>query len=279
MRLIYSVIVASQLFVSGCQQSPDSPTHAKIKANTTQDENCPVAVMTRVQHYISAQDGQGHGPDPGSAEWFGSIEHRLGHRTGAPFPKGGTLAWCDSVLDALNVQPTFNCDDNLNGAEQAICDSASLAALDIWLEDTYMNALQQTPKQQMKMLQAVQRGWIKGRDNCGKEQDVDPCVRRHFIERISELQAMHALVAPINTATLSCPDGSVYTLQFFATPMSAMTIEDSENTLLLWQVRAASGTRYEGANTLYWEHQGSAQFISGVGAETQTCMVKSHDDE
>ncbi len=279
MRFIYWLVAVALLSIGGCQQSPDSSTQSASQSASMSDEPCPAAIMSRVQHYISAQDGQGHGPDPGSAEWFSSIEHKLSRQSVSSFPPAGSLLWCDRVLSALNVQPAFACRDNMSAAEAAVCDSASLAALDVWLEDTYMNALQHAEKGQVNTLKAMQRGWLKGRDECWKETDIKQCVRNRYVERISELQAHYVLVAPVNSARLICPDGNRHTLQFFATPMSAMTIHHNDGKLLLWQVMAASGTRYEGANTLYWEHQGEVQFISGVGAEAQTCTVKSSGDE
>ena len=78
---------------------------------------------------------------------------------------------------------------------------------------------------------------------------------------------------PAAQAALACPQERVYVARFFDTPAPAMIIEGGPRTLLLWQTKAASGTRYEGANILYWEHHGDARFVSGVGAESQTCRV------
>ena len=273
MRFIYLVIALATLLLSGCQQSPPASTDTGTATVPVNLDACPAAIISRVRHYISAQDGQGHGPDVGSREWYGSIEHQLGRQGKTSFPQAGTLAWCDSVLAALNVKPTFSCDDNPGQAEQAICQSASLAALDTWLQDTYMNALGKVSGQQEMTLKAMQRGWIKGRDACWQATDLTRCVRDQYIERISELQAQYALVKPTAQAALACPEERVYVARFFDTPAPAMIIEGGPSTLLLWQKKAASGTRYEGANTLYWEHHGDAEFISGVAAESQTCRV------
>ncbi|WP_414828835.1 lysozyme inhibitor LprI family protein [Alteromonas sp. H39] len=273
MRFYTPVLAVVFLLLGGCQQSshsPDAPASAPV---LKQDDACPAAVLSRVQYYLSVQDGQGHGPDPGSHEWYGSVEHQLARQGQSSFPEGGTLAWCDSVLAAQNVKPTFSCHDNSGQAEQAICQSASLAALDTWLEDTYMNALRTVDGQQETSLKAMQRGWIKGRDACWQATDISHCVREQYIQRISELQAQYALVEPMAQTSLVCPGERVYTVRFFNTPEPAMVIEGGPRPLLLWQMKAASGTRYEGANTLYWEHHGEAEFISGVGAESQVCRV------
>ncbi len=273
MRFISLVIAVATLLLSGCQQSPPATTHSDTAAVHVNQQACHPAILTRVQHYLSAQDAQGHGPDFGSSEWYGSIEHQLGQQGKTSFPQAGTQAWCDSVLTALNVKTSFSCENNPGQAEQAICQSASLAALDTWLQDTYMNALGNVSGQQEETLKAVQRGWVKDRDACWQATDMSRCVRDQYIERISELQARYALVEPAAQAALACPQERVYVARFFDTPAPAMIIEGGPRTLLLWQTKAASGTRYEGANILYWEHHGDARFVSGVGAESQTCRV------
>ena len=279
MRFIYLAIAVAFLLLTGCQHSrltPDEPVKAKVQ---TRDADCPSAVISRVQHYVSALDAQGHGPDPGSSEWYGSIEHQLTREGDSEFPQAGTLAWCDSVLTALNVKPTFSCHDNAAPAEQAVCQSASLAALDTWLQDTFINALRKVSGQQEKTLKEMQRGWIKSRDACWQATELSHCVRDLYIERISELQAQYALVEPMAQASFVCPEERVYTTRFFDTPSPVMIIEGGPRSLLLWQTKAASGARYEGANTLYWEHHGEAEFIGGVDAESQTCRVINVNDE
>jgi hypothetical protein len=33
-------------------------------------------------HYFDVSDGEGHGPDPGSSEWLGSVQRQIGLRAG-----------------------------------------------------------------------------------------------------------------------------------------------------------------------------------------------------
>ena len=53
-------------------------------------------------------------------------------------------------------------------------------------------------------------------------------------------------------------DGEVI-VTFHETEPRSVLVERGDRTLLGTQVRAASGVKYEGANLMFWEHQGEAQ--------------------
>jgi len=50
-----------------------------------------------VEQKTSTGDGQGHGPDPGSDEWKGAVEFRLGIRERPDKPPRDSKAWCDYI--------------------------------------------------------------------------------------------------------------------------------------------------------------------------------------
>jgi len=50
---------------------------------------------------VHVGDGQGHGPDLGSAEWMSVVEKRLGFYQQADVPEPGTPEWCARVDEAL----------------------------------------------------------------------------------------------------------------------------------------------------------------------------------
>ena len=51
----------------------------------------------------------------------------------------------------------------------------------------YSAVLKNTPVEQ-KMLKAEQRGWIKGRNDCWKSDDMRGCVANEYRYRINELK-------------------------------------------------------------------------------------------
>jgi len=53
-----------------------------------------------VDQKIVSSDGQGHGPDPGSDEWQGVVEFKLGIRDQAGLPARGSDDWCQ-LIDRL----------------------------------------------------------------------------------------------------------------------------------------------------------------------------------
>ena len=63
------------------------------------------------------------------------------------------------------------------------------------------------------------------------------------------------------TYTCTSPDGgkSEVIATFHQTEPPSVLVERGDRTLLGTQVRAASGAKYEGANLMFWEHQGKAQ--------------------
>ena len=90
-------------------------------------------------------------------------------------------------------QPSFDCDKVAKqSCEAIICRSNTLIDLDRELSDTYKQALIKAPKEDM--LKAYQRGWIKGRNECWKEDDAKGYMADLYRQRIQELQEKYALV-------------------------------------------------------------------------------------
>src|SRR5574343_481200 len=65
--------------------------------------------------------GDGHGPDLGSAEWQGAVEHQLGLRD---LPGRDTPAWCTRVQQALDEArraPTCRTRQVRDSVEALVC--------------------------------------------------------------------------------------------------------------------------------------------------------------
>ena len=145
--------------------------------------------------------------------------------------------------------------------------------MDRKLADVYAAASAKAVNEHPPQLKAEQRGWIKGRDDCWKADDRRACVRDEYRRRIAELQARYRLVPHRGPFTFVC-DGNPaneVVVTFFATEPSTMIAEHGDGVSLMFQQPSASGTRYQGRNERFWEHQGEARVTWGYGAPEMRC--------
>ena len=90
-------------------------------------------------------------------------------------------------------QPSFDCSKVAKqSCEAIICSSNTLIDLDRELSDTYKQALIKAPKEDM--LKAYQRGWIKGRNECWKENNAKGYMVDLYSHRIQELKEKYHLI-------------------------------------------------------------------------------------
>ncbi|MGH8601508.1 MAG: lysozyme inhibitor LprI family protein [Gammaproteobacteria bacterium] len=117
----------------------------------------------------AVMDGEGHGPDPGSTEWWAACER----------------------LRVKGRAPSFDCSKTAGQVEESICSDPKLAALDVDLARLYAAASAKADGQELKTLRAYQRGWIKGRNECWKAIGVSmrECVEASYRKRIGELRS------------------------------------------------------------------------------------------
>ncbi|GAA0355146.1 hypothetical protein GCM10009092_19280 [Bowmanella denitrificans] len=103
---------------------------------------------------------------------------------------------CDHSVDYTKprtINPSFDCSKAAQGtSEGIICSDAELALLDKQLADVYQAAWRQAKKPSRNTLRAMQRGWLKGRDECWKDPDRRACIKQAYQNRIQELQQMSA---------------------------------------------------------------------------------------
>jgi uncharacterized protein len=170
--------------------------------------------------------------------------------------------------------PSFSCAKVEAGSiEQLVCGDAALSTLDRQLAAVYAEATRKAANEHPPTLAAGQRGWIKGRDDCWKSQDVRACVADSYTQRIVELQARYRLVSQIGPIRFAC-DGdprNELIVTYFKTEPSTLIAERGDQTSLMVQQRAASGARYQGRNESFWEHQGVATVVWGYQAQPMQC--------
>ncbi|TYK67059.1 MliC family protein [Colwellia echini] len=186
----------------------------------------------------------------------------------------------NSNNQTAKIEPSFICDKaNNNSVENTICQNDELSALDNELAITYKKAYKKSANQTAKqspanLLQAEQRGWIKGRDECWKNDDQASCIKNEYIRRTAELQAQYRLVAHTQPARFICDNDPTneFMVVFFETTPSTLIAERGDSVSLMYIQPSASGSKYQGANESFWEHQGEALITWGVNQSKLRCV-------
>jgi uncharacterized protein len=199
------------------------------------------------------------------------------------------LAPSSALGQAQAKGPAFDCAKAGGEVEKLICADEGLAALDRKLDGVYQAALAKARDDVPKFLRTEQRGWIKGRNECWKAKgpgnpvylteswvatDVRGCVEGQYRMRIAELQVQLRLVPPKGPVFFVCDNQTAdqFIATFFETDPSAASVERGDRTVIAYQVKAASGAKYEGANLSLWT-KGNEATITWRG-EAMTCKAR-----
>lgn len=155
------------------------------------------------------------------------------------------------------VAPSSDCSKSPGEFEQMVCKDPALAALDVQLADTFKQALAKAAEKDT--LQATQRGWIKGRDDCWKADDKPTCVREAYIVRIVDLRIQHNLVVIPSAVEYRCDDNAKpFTATFYNDEPQAVVLTWGNDQAIVPAAVSASGARYAAQGVEFWEHQGEA---------------------
>lgn len=158
------------------------------------------------------------------------------------------------------TEPAFDCSKAAGQVEQLVCRDEQLAALDRKLAAVYQAAMDNLPGAQHGVTRAMQRGWIKGRNDCWKAEDVRSCVEYAYQGRIVELQISGGLLVAPDYIGFSCEGdaGKPFTAVYYnqtEPPSAVLTWGDDQ--VIAFSQRTGSGTRYSGPNVDFREHQGA----------------------
>jgi len=182
------------------------------------------------------------------------------------------LIACPALADE---GPSFDCSKASSGAEELVCASPDLSALDRRLADRFTaamsaaGALDAGADAAKDELRAMQRGWISGRDECWKAEDEAECVRLSYLSRESELVTQWMLEEPTATTFWTCADNpanEVVTM-FFDTELPSVRIERGDSIDTGTLSRTASGSRYD------------ASFGSYIWIKDEEAMFRTADPE
>lgn len=87
------------------------------------------------------------------------------------------------------------------------------------------------------------------------------------------LQEYYQATSRVGPVNFSCSDNPQLLLiaTFYATEPAIVVLERDNSAIELQSVPAASGSKYEGSGTLFWEHQGEAKVILGENTPELVC--------
>ncbi len=160
------------------------------------------------------------------------------------------------TLSAVAVQadPSFDCARASHEVETAICGSAALAALDVELSRIYALALNgpNVSADRAQELKEIQRGWVKGRNECWNEVDgINACIAASYALRIDELRTGYADAragegASTGPFAYACDGlGALVSAVFVNTDAPLVSLRWRDTAVVLPRVPSASGAKYE----------------------------------
>jgi uncharacterized protein len=181
------------------------------------------------------------------------------------------LAATTLPASAQSTSPSFDCSKASGEIEKLVCTDAGLAALDRKMAEVFGKAVKEWSAEELGKQRALQRGWIKGRNDCWKADDKRACVDNSYRTRIVEIQIQSGqLVAP-PPVDYRCKgeEGKPFTVTFYreTDPPSAFITFGNEQ-VIAFLAPTASGARYAAPNVEFWEHHGEAA-VDWFGSKLQ----------
>jgi uncharacterized protein len=185
------------------------------------------------------------------------------------------------------ASPSFDCAKARSIAEKLVCGDGQLAALDRELARLFALARDDrsvTPARH-KELVAFQRGWIKGRDECWKSDDLRGCAVDSYVIRIHELRRDYAAARTQDARGVSIGP-LVARCSGAEAPIGAslVNVDPSlaylgwrDRSLVLTQGPSASGARYtrrsDKGEALFW-NKGNEALLILPGEPERTCRIE-----
>ncbi|MEG0010030.1 MAG: MliC family protein [Aeromonas sp.] len=177
-------------------------------------------------------------------------------------------------LPALaGTTPSFDCAKAHSSVEQLICKDAGLAALDNELAALYPKAITNFSPEQAKTEKAMQRGWIKGRNECWKDADPRKCIESSYQMRITELQVKGGQLVVPSPVLYQCGKDLALTAYFYndgKLPAAVINL-GADQQVLAYGVPTGSGARYEGQNLSLWT-KGKEALLERYGQPNLSCQ-------
>ncbi len=166
-----------------------------------------------------------------------------------------------SPVLAQAASPSYDCAKARGEVESLICADEGLAGLDRRMAEVFGKALERWPTAEVANQRAFQRGWIKGRNDCWKSDEVRACVDSAYRTRLVEIQIQSGQLSAPTPVGYACDDGDEkpFFVAFYRQtdpPSAVITYGDAQLIALL--APSGSGAKYTAGNVMFWEHHGEA---------------------
>lgn len=190
-----------------------------------------------------------------------------------------SLLLLTTLLATTQLQPAsaanqINCQaKDQDTIDKLVCSDPELLKQDQQLAEVYRQALAKAANERPPVLKAEQRGWVKGKADCRKEDDKKVCASKLYTQRIAELQARYELVASSKKLVLGCgnnPANEIY-LRYYPTTPASLIAEYGDRTSLMYQQADQS---YVGRNEKLSEQDGIFTVQWGYEAPLMSCKTK-----
>lgn len=195
----------------------------------------------------------------------------------APSPEGA-----DGTGEVTLVKsPSFDCTMPRSSAEELVCTDPGLAGLDVALDSVFDLAVTRTGAMAdgaaaAAELRAVQRGWIKGRDDCWKAEDLRGCVDEAYRRRIAELEAAFMLREASPPVFWICEGNPAneFVSTFYDTDPPTARIERGDQTVVALLSPSASGARYAGPSGVVFWTKGTEATVEWPQGTSLSCVAR-----
>jgi uncharacterized protein len=177
-------------------------------------------------------------------------------------------------LQATTADNQINCQANgLGTVDQLICSDPELLKQDQQLAEVYQQALLKAVNEKPPLLKAEQRGWVKGKADCWKEEDKKACASTLYTQRIAELQARYELMPASKKLLLSCENNPAneISVRYYPTTPATLIADYGDQVSFMYQQADQS---YVGRNEKLSEQNGIFTVQWGYEAPLQRCMAK-----
>jgi uncharacterized protein len=185
-----------------------------------------------------------------------------------------TTLLATAQLQAAAADNQINCQaKGLGTVDQLICSDPELLKQDQQLAEVYQQALLKAVNEKPPMLKAEQRGWVKGKAECWKEEDKKGCASTLYIQRIAELQARYELVPIRKKVLLSCENNPAneISVRYYPTTPATLIADYGDQVSLMYQQADQS---YVGRNEKLSEQNGIFTVQWGYEAPLISCKPK-----
>jgi uncharacterized protein len=163
--------------------------------------------------------------------------------------------------------------------ERLMCRSPTLARLDAELTRLYTLATGPKGGAPVSAIRKQQTAWIVQRAACAKSATQEECVRDLCLGRIAAIRAQSRPARGADERGISlgpfafrCEKlDDVLDITYVNVDPGRAWVTIKDRSYAMVQQRSGSGARYEGNGTLFWEHQGEAQWRGTTSAPETTC--------